>query len=187
MIEKVKEHIVAEMINRVLTISEDVIEPKKEGYIIRYKSSGSARYHTNSQFVDMEEHRRAVDVLVAVFLRILSELHVTEVFIGKNDISLTTNSKINANLNKVLSGLKISAKKDAVMTDDITLIESLFTSSLKAAAFPIFITNQHEFTLIPTDHLDLFITFDMSFDPNLLNIWLREYLKKNQIEISPWE
>lgn len=64
---------------------------------------------------------------------------------------------------------KINTKDGAMLIDEKSVIEALFKNALRYRAFPVFVNSDLKITIIPTDHLDLFIACESSLDDGLIN------------------
>ncbi len=47
-----------------------------------------------------------------------------------------------------------------IRTNSITVLREIFYSSLKYQVFPVFVTEDFSLAVIPTDHLDLFVSYN---------------------------
>ncbi len=74
---------------------------------------------------------------------------------------------------------RINCKKCLIETDEEEVIYEIFIMALKSKAFPIFTNKENNMSVIPTDHLDMFVAYSQ-FSP------FSEQLIYDDLELSEW-
>lgn len=141
----------------------------KFGSVIRFRNYNEiTRYHVQMTPSETLLFDRNANLLYKQFLRLIETFFGKEIIVALyDDIPETRNPQ--------------TIKRDEMITtDDYGLLWELFYQAITYRAFPIFVASNGSVAMSPTDHLDIFISYDETC--NLSNTVL-----ENQLEMVAWK
>lgn len=136
---------------------------KNHGIIIRFKDQGSVqRYDYKSSREEWSDFRRNAIVLFDCFWNYISALGGGKIYIASSEDAPCRVSRFDV--------LYSASKSDKViLTDSEKIVKRAFMKALRYELHPVFVTENGDVAIMPTDHLDMFIASKDGAYPEGLN------------------
>lgn len=161
----------------------------RNGWIIRFKDINSLqRFERDINEDKLGEFCKNSSVVYEVFKKISNHFRIESFYISRYSGQWFSQDCLAPVLSNILKEKKIRSNyAGGILTDDEMLIKDIFISAQKYNTFPVFISKSAKLAVIPTDHLDLFISSHDELENCELEILLKDEITGKNIEIVKWE
>jgi len=161
---------------------------KKNGWIIRFKDDDFLQRFGGTMTEDeVVEFCKNSSVIYEAFKKIINHFGIKDFYISRYMGLWYSQDSFAPVLSNMFKTEKIRSNyAGGILTDDEILIKDIFISAQKYNTFPVFISKGSKLAIIPTDHLDLFISFLDDVDNCELEIILMDIKKNHNIEVTKW-
>lgn len=141
----------------------------KFGSVIRFKNYDEiTRYHVQMTPNETLLFNKNANLLYKQFLWLIEKFFGKEIIVALYDDIPGTRKP------------RTIKKEEMITTDDYGLLWELFYQAITHRAFPLFIASNGTIAMSPTDHLDIFVSYDETY--SLSNVDL-----ENQFEMVEWK
>ena len=136
---------------------------KNNGIIIRFKDQGSVqRYDYRSSRAQREAFRRNANVLFDCFWKYINKT-------GGSGLYIASSEDAPCRVNRFDILYSVSKSDRVILTDSKKITKRAFMKALRYELHPVFVIENGDLAIMPTDHLDMFIASKDGAYPEELN------------------
>ncbi len=172
-----------------LHVTLDEISALRYGWMIRFKKELFVqRFGEQLSEDELLAFHKYASVIYEMFKKISDYYRITDYYISMYSGQWFLRDELAPFLSDSFKEKKMRFNySGGILTDDEMLIKDIFFSALKNNTFPVFTSKCKKVALVPTDHLDLFISLQDELLNSEFEVHIKDIIKEINIEVVTWE